>query len=111
MPGTPILTEQIGYVKDIDRQFDILCLINIEFLCDTQVERSVETVYATVALSYFTETFTDILFGALFHIRVIEYRLDTFTQILRSCSIVRIIDVNQVVGRDKVAIHIPVHSQ
>lgn len=61
MPGTPILTEQVGYVKDIDRQFDILCLINLEFLCDTQVERSVETVYATVALSYFTETFTDIL--------------------------------------------------
>ena len=53
-------------------------LVQVEFLSQTQVKCTVESVYATVAFCHFTETLADVIFRALFHFGIVQDIIDSF---------------------------------
>ena len=98
MSGTPVLVQHIQEIEKVYRGLDGMSLIDLEVLVQAQIESTVEAIYATVTLGNLPIVFTDIIFYALLRFRIVQDRLDTLTKILRRITIVRVIDISQVVG-------------
>ena len=94
----PAVSKHIQEIEKVYRGLDGMSLIDLEVLVQAQIESTVEAIYATVTLGNLPIVFTDIIFYALLCFRIVQDRLDTLTKILRRITIVRVIDISQVVG-------------
>lgn len=111
MSGTPVLVQHIQEIEKVYRGLDGMSLIDLEVLVQAQIESTVEAIYATVTLGNPPIVFTDIIFYALLRFRIVQDRLDTLTKILRRITIVRVIDISQVVDDTKSPFILPLTAK
>ena len=57
---TPVFVEEVGHVEEVEREVELLCLVDFDALAQVEVKDTIEAIDAPVALGDLAEAVADI---------------------------------------------------